>query len=165
MISESPEALAKGGLCQICSYQKNHPALLNQTIANIPVGEQGGPLEFSFELDYHESVYFVQPVAYVHGMLHSQQHKQMIMEVQQIQALEWHQVNENRVMGLLVLLALWLLFCLVCYLGRRIVLLKMRLKYEMTDFRNIAGIKGQDSLELTQQVQLKGLDDYIPERL
>ncbi len=52
MISESQEALAKGGICQLCSYKKKHPTLLNQTVANVSISEQGGPIVFIFELDY-----------------------------------------------------------------------------------------------------------------
>jgi hypothetical protein len=48
------------------------------------------------------------------------------------------------IMGTLLLASLAL-----CLIIRNNQFLRMKLKYEMTDFRNIANIKGEDSLELS----------------
>lgn len=86
IISDSKQALAQVGLCQLCTAKQQllettQIVYEEQKMNNVSISSKGDALVFKFVLKYKEIPYFIQPIALVHNMNDKGEKKEMIMEV------------------------------------------------------------------------------------
>lgn len=186
IVADNKEAIVRAGVCRLSRYEglKNNNNYVEKEIRNVTLkGAQrrltttdnndhnnvdyiavDGMMKSEFRLENRGGKYYVQIIGIVRNTTNKNDRTIMYPMKEIVNSIEQQNKRWYFKMGLAVA-AIMGLAVMIWMIRARNVLLQKKIRYEMSDVRNIAAIRGDQTFEMSQTVQIKGLDTYEDQRL
>ena len=112
-----------------------------------------------FELSNTGVVYYIQPIVIIKNTL-NQNDRVFIYPMKELVNPIWYTTKKGIFRISLTIISIIVLVFMIYIIRTRSIMLQKKIKYEMSDIRNITSIRGDQTFEMSQMVQIKGVDAY-----